>query len=216
MKKTRILLADDHDLIRRGLRPLLESEWGWVICGEAVNGREAVEMAKKLAPDIVVLDVGMPELNGVEAARQIKIANPNIEILILTGQENDELVHRILAAGARGYMRKSDAGMQIIPALKSLCEHKPYLTSRAAEIILEGYLNGDRPGENDAPGGLSPREREIVQLLGEGKSNKEVANILGISVKTAETHRATIMRKLGFSAFSELIRFAVRNAIIQG
>jgi DNA-binding NarL/FixJ family response regulator len=216
MKKTRILLADDHDLIRRGLRPLLEAEWGWEICGEAVNGRQAVEMAAKLTPDVVVLDVGMPELNGIEATRQIKMARPATEVLILTGQENDELVHRILAAGARGYMRKSDAGTQIVPAIKALCEHKPYLTSRAAEIILNGYLTGDRADEQVVTGGLTPREREIVQLLGEGKSNKDVGSLLSISVKTAETHRATIMRKLGFSAFSELVRYAVRNNIIQG
>ena len=214
MKKIRILLADDHDLVRRGLRPLIESEWGWEICGEAKNGREAVAMAEELKPDIVVLDVGMPELNGVDAARQIKRALPGTEILILTGQESEGLVHQILAAGARGYLLKTDAGAQIIPAIKALCEHKPYLTSRAAEVVLEGYLDGGAGAKHATPGGLTPREREIVQLLAEGKSNKEVATALGISVKTAETHRATIMHKLGFKAFSELVRFAVRNHIV--
>lgn len=213
-KKIRILLADDHDLVRRGLRPLIESEWGWEICGEAINGREAVAMAEELKPDIVVLDVGMPELNGVDAARQIKRALPGTEILILTGQESEGLVHQILAAGARGYLLKTDAGAQIIPAIKALCEHKPYLTSRAAEVVLESYLTGDGAAKHAAPGGLTPREREIVQLLAEGKSNKEVGMTLGISVKTAETHRATIMHKLGFKAFSELVRFAVRNHIV--
>lgn len=212
--KIRILIADDHDLVRRGLRPLIESEWGWEICGEAKNGREAVAMAEELKPDIVVLDVGMPELNGVDAARQIKRALPGTEILILTGQESEGLVHQILAAGARGYLLKTDAGAQIIPAIKALCEHKPYLTSRAAEVVLESYLTGDGAAKHAAPGGLTPREREIVQLLAEGKSNKEVGADLGISVKTAETHRATIMHKLGFKAFSELVRFAVRNHIV--
>lgn len=213
-KKIRILLADDHDLVRRGLRPLIESEWGWEICGEAKNGREAVAMAEELKPDIVVLDVGMPELNGVDAARQIKRALPGTEILILTGQESEGLVHQILAAGARGYLLKTDAGAQIIPAIKALCEHKPYLTSAAAEVVLQSYLTGDGAAKHAAPGGLTPREREIVQLLAEGKSNKEVGTALGISVKTAETHRATIMHKLGFKAFSELVRYAVRNHIV--
>ena len=213
-KKIRILLADDHDLVRRGLRPLIESEWGWEICGEAKNGREAVAMAEELKPDIVVLDVGMPELNGVDAARQIKRALPGTEILILTGQESEGLVHQVLAAGARGYLLKTDAGAQIIPAIKALCEHKPYLTSRAAEVVLDSYLTGDGVAKHATPGGLTPREREIVQLLAEGKSNKEVGTALGISVKTAETHRATVMHKLGFKAFSELVRFAVRNHIV--
>jgi DNA-binding NarL/FixJ family response regulator len=214
MKKIRILLADDHDLVRRGLRPLIESEWGWEICGEASNGREAVAMAEKLQPQIVVLDVQMPELNGVEATRQIKRALPETEVLILTGQESEDLVHQILAAGARGYLLKSDAGSQIIPAIKALIEHKPYLTSRAAQVVLDSYLGGGLDAKHAAPGGLTAREREIVQLLAEGKSNKEVATTLGISVKTAETHRATIMHKLGFKAFSELVRYAVRNHIV--
>lgn len=214
MKKIRILLADDHDLVRRGLRPIIESEWGWEICGEASNGRDAVAMAEKLKPNIVVLDVAMPQLNGVDATRQIKSALPETEVLILTGQESEDLVHQILAAGARGYVLKSESGTQIVPAIKSLCEHKPYLTSRAAEVVLQSYLGGGLEAKHAAPGGLTPREREIVQLLAEGKSNKEVAAALGISLKTAETHRATIMHKLGFKAFSELVRYAVRNYIV--
>jgi DNA-binding NarL/FixJ family response regulator len=216
MKKTvRILIADDHDIVRRGMRPLIESEWGWEICGEARNGREAVALAETLKPDVVVLDVAMPELNGVDATRQIKRALPDTEVLVFTGTESEALVHQLFAAGARGCVLKSDAAEHLIPAIKALCQHQPYLGSRISQIVFASYLKGGVDAGETAPGGLSPREREVVQLLADGKSNKEVATALGISVKTAETHRAAIMRKLGFSAFSELVRYAVRNHIVQ-
>jgi len=214
MSKVRILIADDHDIVRRGMRPLLESEWGWEICGEARQGREAVDLAEKLKPDIVILDVAMPELNGVEVTRQIKHLLPETEILVFTGTESEELVHEIFAAGARACVLKSEAGEQLIPAIKALCEHKPYFGSRISKIVFESYLSGGVTPEQGTPGGLSPREREIVQLLAEGKSNKEVGATLGISVKTVETHRAAIMRKLGFTSFSELVRYAVRNHLV--
>lgn len=215
MKKTRILIADDHDVIRRGLRPLIEAEWGWEICAEAANGREAVAMALKFRPDIVVLDVAMPEINGLEATRQIRQALPETAVLVLTGQESETLAGQLLDAGARGYLFKTHAGAQLIPAIKALCRGETYFTPGVAEMVLASYLKGGRGAAQTAPGGLSPREREIVQLLGEGKSNKEVGEALGISIKTAETHRANIMRKLGFKAFSELVRYAVRNHIVQ-
>ncbi len=214
-KKIRILIADDHDIVRRGMRPLIESEWGWEICGEARDGREAVTLAEELKPDVVVLDVAMPEINGVEVARQIKRLLPETEVLAFTGTESEALVHQLFAAGARGCVLKSDAAEHLIPAIKALCEHQPYLGSRVTQMVFESYLQGGLQSEAVAPDGLSPREREIVQLLGEGKSNKEVATTLGISVKTAETHRAAVMRKLGFSAFSELVRYAVRNHLVQ-
>jgi len=215
MKKVRILIADDHDIVRRGMRPLIESEWGWEICGEACDGREAVAMAGKLKPDIVVLDVAMPEINGVDVTRQIKKLLPETEVLAFTGTESEALVHQLFAAGARGCVLKNDAAEHLIPAIKALCEHQPYLGSRVSRIVFDSYLKGGVDAEHSAPGGLSPREREIVQLLAEGKSNKEVAAALGMSVKTAETHRAVVMRKLGFTAFSELVRYAVRNHIVQ-
>lgn len=214
MKKTRIFIADDHDIVRRGLRSLLESEWGWEICGEATNGRDAVSMAADLKPDVVVLDVTMPQLNGVEATRQIKLARPETEVLAFTGTESELLVHQLFAAGARACVLKSDAGEQIIPAIKSLCLHQPYLASRTSQLVFDKYLQGGLQSEHEAPGGLTARERETVQLLAEGKSNKEVASALGISVKTVESHRAAIMRKLGLDAFSELVRYAVRNHIV--
>lgn len=214
-KKIRILVADDHEIVRRGIKPLIESEWGWEVCGEASNGREALARAEELKPDIVVLDVAMPEINGVDATRQIREMLPDTEILAFTGTESESLFHQLFAAGVRGCVLKSDAAAHLIPAIKSLIEHKTYLGTSVAQMVFESYLRGGLQTDQAAPGGLSTREREIVQYLAEGKSNKEVAAALGISVKTAETHRAAIMRKLGFTAFSELVRFAVRNHIVQ-
>jgi DNA-binding NarL/FixJ family response regulator len=214
MKKIRILIADDHDIVRRGLRPLIESEYGWEVCGEAVTGREAVAMAESLKPDIVILDVGMPEVNGVEATRQIRQARAETEVLAFTGTESESLVHQLFAAGARACVLKSEAGDQLIPAIKALSQHRPYLASRISQAVFERYLQGGLAPDDDTPGGLSARERETIRLLAEGKSNKEVAAAVGISVKTVESHRAAIMRKLGFTSFSDLVRYAVRNHIV--
>lgn len=212
--KIRILIADDHEIVRRGIRPLIELEWGWEICGEAVDGRQAVAMALELKPDIVIVDVSMPELSGVEVTRQIKRDLPETEVLIFTGQDSEALVHQLFAAGARGFVMKSEAAQHLIPAIKALCEHQPFFGSRVTGIVFDQYLKGGASPAQAAPDGLTPREREIVQLLAEGKSNKEVAVVLGISIKTAETHRATVMRKLGFESFSELVRYAIRNHIV--
>lgn len=214
MKKLRILIADDHEIVRRGLRPLIESEWGWEICGEAANGREALAMAEKLKPEIVVLDVAMPELNGVDVTRLIKRALPQTEILAFTGYDSEKVVHQLFAAGALGCVLKTEADQHLIAAIKSLAQHKPFFGSRAAEIIFETYRLGGLLGEQSDILGLSRREREVVQLLAEGKSNKDVARILGVSVRTAETHRIGVMRKLGLRSFAELVRYAVRNEIV--
>ena len=215
MTPVRILLADDHEIVREGVRALTQRQPGWEICGEARDGREALALAETLKPDVVVLDIGMPELNGVDVARQIKRALPDTEILAFTGSESESLVHEIFAAGARGCVLKNEAADHLVPAIKALCDHQPYLASRLSRFVFESYLHGGLPANQAAPGGLSPREREIVKPLADGKSNKEVATALGISAKTAEGHRAAIMRKLGFSAFSELVRYAVRNQIVQ-
>lgn len=215
MKKTRILIADDHEIIRRGIRPLVESEWGWEVCGEAAEGRQAVSMALALKPDIVIVDISMPELGGVEVTRQIKRDLPETEVLVFSGQDSEALVHQLFAAGARGFVMKSEAAQQLIPAIKALCNHQPFFGARATGIVFDQYLKAATQPNQAAPDGLTPREREIVQLLAEGKSNKGVAAVLGISVKTAETHRAAIMHKLGFEAFSELVRYAVRNHFVQ-
>ncbi|HKV47227.1 MAG TPA: response regulator transcription factor [Candidatus Acidoferrales bacterium] len=218
MKSLRILIADDHDLMRRGLRTLLESHPGWTVCAEASTGREAVAKAEELRPDIVIMDITMPELNGVEAARRILKASPSTEILILSVHHSDQLIREILAAGVRGYIVKSDSDRDLVVAVEALSNHKPFFTPRATELMLNGLeqrgaVTGGLP--QNLSDRLTSREREIVQLLSEGKSSKEVASDLSISVKTAETHRANIMRKLEIHSVSELVRYAVRNQIIE-
>jgi DNA-binding NarL/FixJ family response regulator len=204
-------------VVRRGLRAVIESHSGWEVCAEAATGREAVEKSKQCRPDVVVLDIGMPQLNGLEATRQILKALPRTEVLILTIHGSEQLVREVLAAGARGYVLKSDAGRDLLSAIEALCRHKPFLTSRVAEIVVDDYrrqtASGGKIESADSP--LSPREREIVQLLAEGKSNKEVALALDISVKTAETHRSHIMAKLNLHSIGELVRYAIRNGIVE-
>ena len=217
MKTLRILIADDHDLLRRGVKTLLESHPGWEICGEASTGREAVAKAEELKPDIVVLDISMPDLNGVEAARRIRKASVDTEILILSMHYSDQLIREIVDAGVRGYIVKSDSDRDLIIAVETLAKHKPYFTPHATEVILGNFNSGGPVKEVPelVSERLTSREREIVQLLAEGKSSKEVASSLGISVKTAETHRANVMRKLELHSVSELVRYAVRNQIIE-
>jgi DNA-binding NarL/FixJ family response regulator len=216
MSLVRILVADDHEMVRRGLKSLLQDQTGWEVCGEANTGRQAVEKAKALKPDIVVLDITMPELNGLEATRQICKLTPEIQVLILTVHESEQLAHDVLRAGARGYVLKSDAGRDLVSAIHALRNNKPFFTSKVARMVSENYLK-NTPTEEEADVSSSPltaREREIVQLLAEGKSNKEVADVLSISVKTVETHRTNIMRKLRFHSISELVRYAIRNQIV--
>ena len=213
--KLRIFLADDHEVVREGVRRMIENRPGWEICGEASNGRNAVAAVEKLKPDIVIMDLGMPELGGMEATRQIRRSFPETEVLVFTGQDDEQLIHGVFAAGARSYLAKRDIGQHLIAAIESLAEHKPYFTSRTSEIIFSRYLDGRSGTAKDKSEGLTAREREIIQLLAEGKSNKEVASILGISIKTAETHRAAVMRKLRMASFADLVRYAIRKKIIE-
>ena len=217
MAALRILIADDHEVVRRGVRALLEGRPDWTVCGEASTGREAVEKAKQLAPDVVILDIGMPELNGLEAARQIHQIAPQTGVLILTVHESEQLVREVLEAGARGYLLKSDAGRELITAIEALRGRRQYFTAGIAERVLDGYLRGDPAAHSGPPAGgqITAREREIVQLLAEGRSNKEVARTLRISLKTVETHRANIMRKLRIHTLPELVRYAIRNNLIE-
>lgn len=213
MKNAKILIADDHELLRRGLSATLTEHAGWEVVGQANNGRIAIELASKLQPDIIVLDISMPELNGLEATRQILQAFPETRILVLTMHESEQVVRDVLDAGAQGYLLKSDAGRDLIAAVEALLNDRPFFTSTVARMVLEGYL---RPSEKETDASpLSAREREIVQLLAEGNSNKEVAEALGISVKTAETHRTNIMRKMNFRSVTDLVRYAIRNRIIE-
>jgi DNA-binding NarL/FixJ family response regulator len=213
----RILIADDHHVVRAGLRALLESKSGWQVCAEASNGREAVDKAVKLKPDVAVVDIAMPLLNGVETTRQIRKLSPMTEVLILTMHDAETLVQEVMEAGAQGYVLKDDADRDLLSAVEALARHQPYLSSRASHAAsriarLPGLAG---QGERYSRSRLTPREREILQLLAEGKSNKEVASVLGISVKTAETHRANIMLKMDFHSITDLVRYAVRNKIIQ-
>ncbi len=213
----RILVADDHEIVRRGLVSLLKSHAGWDVCGEAQDGRQAVDKAKELKPDVVILDIGMPNLNGLEAARQMQRDNPQAKVLILTITDVDEVVRAVLDAGARGFVLKSDAARDLVAAVEALQSNKTFFTSRVADMVLGGYLGRTRPTpDSDAVlPTLTPREREIVQLLAEGKSSKEVASHLNLSVKTAETHRSNIMRKLNLHSVSGLVLYAVRNNMVQ-
>lgn len=212
----RILLADDHEVMRRGLRHLVEEQPGWELCGEAATGREAVELAKEKKPDIAILDVSMPELNGLEATRQIKKALPRTEILIFTMHDDEQLVREVLAAGARGYLLKTDAARHIVAAVEALSTHKPFFTSQVSETMLESFLtHAKSPDDENSTGPITAREREIIQLLAEGLSNKKISAMLAISVKTVETHRAAIMRKIGARSVVDVVRYAVRNKIAE-
>jgi len=217
MKTFRILIADDHEVVRRGLRSLLEGHPGWEICAEAADGRGAVEQTLLLKPDLVILDIGMPNLNGLDAAQQILRSEPRTAVLVLTIDESDQVIREVLNAGARGFVLKSDAARDLVAAVDSLQRHRTFFTSRVSELVLDGYLTGGRPAleKEISQDRLTPREREVVQLLAEGKTTKEVATVLGMSVKTAETHRANIMRKLNFHSVSQLVLYAVRNNLVQ-
>jgi DNA-binding NarL/FixJ family response regulator len=211
MKNVRILLADDHEIVRHGLRRLLETQPGWKICGEAGSGREALEKTLQLKPDVVILDHSMPELSGAEAARQILKALPQTEIVILTMHNSEQLLREVLEAGVHGYVLKSDAMCDMVSAVRTLLEHKRYLSPGASGVAVEGFLHPSAEAES---GRLTSREREIVQLLTQGKSNKEVASALDISVKTVEAHRANIMHKLNLPSFADLVHYAIRTGIV--
>ncbi len=218
MTKVRILVADDHEMVRRGLRSVIESQEGWEVSGEATDGREAVQKVKQFKPDVVILDISMPGLNGLEATRQIMKVHPSAKVLILTVHESDQLAREVLDAGARGYLLKSDAGQDLVTAIEALRRNKTFFTANVAQMILDGYLavGSDSSGEiRPTRDRLTPRQKEIVQLLAEGKSSKEVAVALSMSVKTAETHRANIMRRLDIHCLSDLVRYAIRNNIVQ-
>ncbi len=213
MKTVRILLADDHEVVRHGLRRLLESQPGWEICGEAAAGREAVDLAKRLKPDVVVLDFSMPGLNGTEATRQILKELPKTEVLMLTMHTSEVLMRGALEAGARGYVLKSDASRDLVSGVHAMVAHKSFLSPGVSGTIVNRYLRS--PEESPLRPPLTPREREIVKLLAEGKSNKEVAAVLEISVKTVEAHRANFMHKLNLSSLSDLVHYAIRNGIVE-
>ena len=217
MTPLRLLIVDDHAVVRRGVRALLESRPGWEVCGEAVDGQEAIRKAADLKPDIVVLDISLPGLNGLEATSRILKESPGSEVLILTMHHSEELAQQVIKAGARGYVLKSDADQSLVAAIDKLSQHQTFFTSRVAEFVLDSGERGEnaRHAVEDPSRRMTSRERQIVQLVAEARSTKEVASHLGISVKTVEAHRTNIMRKLRLRSVSELVRYAIRNGIVQ-
>jgi DNA-binding NarL/FixJ family response regulator len=214
MSALRILIADDHEVVRRGIRALLEGHTGWEVCGEAIDGRDAVEKARALTPDLVLLDIGMPNLNGLDATRQILKVAPRIRVLILSMHNSDEVIREVLEVGARGFILKSDAARDLVAAVEALQRSTTFFTPDVATVVLEGYLKRSIYPDKPVRNRLTAREREVVQLLAEGKSSKEVAVALNLSVKTAETHRTNVMRKLDLHSVADLVRYAVRNNIV--
>lgn len=215
MSSLRILIADDHEVAREGIRSLLQDHAGWEICAEARDGREAVESATRLKPDILLLDIGMPNLNGLDATRQILAFDPDARILILTVHDAEQVVREVLAAGARGFVLKSDAGRDLVAAVEALQHRRTFFTPRVAQMMLDGYLSPQNETGPSNHSVLTPREREVIQLVAEGKTTKEVAAALRLSVKTAETHRTNLMRKLNLHSVADLTLYAVRHRIVQ-
>ncbi len=216
--KLRILIADDHEVVRRGLCALLQAHEGWEICGEATDGREAVAKAAELKPDVVILDVGMPNLNGLAATRQLTQQDPHFKVIVLTITDSDHVIREALDAGARGFVLKSDAARDLVSAVEALQRNRMFFTPRVNDMVLAGFLDKGHSASSQEPPRLpklTAREREVIQLLAEGKSSKEVACVLNLSTKTAETHRSNIMRKLGFHSIRDLVVYAVKNNIIQ-
>ena len=215
MPNLRIVVADDHPLMRRGICDLLESEPGWKVVAEASNGREAVEAMTGSKPDVLVIDLAMPELNGLTATREILRALPKTEVVLLTMHNTEQVIREVLESGARGFVLKSDAGQNLVAAVKAVAAGKPFFTPNVADVVLKGYLRSNsKSGSRANLPVLTTRELQVMQLLAEGKANKAVANALQISVKTVEAHRSNINRKLSIKTTSDLVRYAVRNGIV--
>lgn len=216
MKAIRILIADDHPVVRRGVRSLLEAHKGWVVCGEARTGEEALEQVKLLKPDILVMDISMPGMRGFEAIRKIHEYDPKIGILTLTIHDTEAMFRGAMEAGAHAYVLKSDLDHRLIEAVEALCENRPFFSPSISRTVMKSFVernHGSQPGIQD-PAVLTRRQLEVLKLVARGKSNKEVASYLGISTRTVEAHRYQIMNRLKISTFSELVRFAVRNELI--
>jgi DNA-binding NarL/FixJ family response regulator len=215
MYTVNLLIADDHDIVRRGLCALIQGQPGWQVVAEATNGRDAVAKADEFKPDLAILDITMPFLNGIEAAKQIAKISPRTKVLILTVHDSDQLIPKVLDAGVRGYILKADAGHDLVTAVNALLSDKTFFTSKVAQTVMDGYLGKGAKASQEEFSKLTGREREIVQLLAEGKRSKEVAAELNLSIKTVETHRSNILRKLNCHSVTELVRYAIRNHIVE-
>jgi DNA-binding NarL/FixJ family response regulator len=217
MGSLRLLIADDHEIFRAGLRALLEAQPGWRVVAEAGDGRDAVKKAAETRPDVALLDIAMPFLNGLEAAQEIAQTCPRTKIVMLTVHDSDAMINEVLAVGARGYLFKSDAASDLVTAVNAVQGEGTFFTAKVADIVLTSFINnGARPAALASPRSrLTARQREIAQLLAEGRTTKEVASMLNLSVKTAETHRANLMRRLNCHSAADLVRYALRNQIIE-
>jgi DNA-binding NarL/FixJ family response regulator len=211
----RIVVVDDHELVRRGIRDLLQAQRDWKVVGEATGGRDAIEIVKELKPDIAIVDITMPDMDGLEVTRRIRDAVRETQILILTMHESDQMVRRVLEMGARGYVLKSDMAAHLVQAVKDLANGKISLTPKVSAMVLEGFLKaGESKQLENGHARPTPREIEIIRRLAEGKTNKEISAGLGITLRTVETHRARIMMKMGFHSLTELIHYAIRDKVI--
>lgn len=213
MKTARILIADDHELVRQGMRAILQSEPGWTVCGEAPTGRQALTMIVELTPDLVVLDVALPGLNGIEVMRQIRRSS-SVPILIVTMHDSDEVVREAIESGANGVVLKGEAGRTLTEAVRAILSRGHFISERVGRVVGRNVSDSGSRHTHLRPLRLTAREREVLQLLAEGRANKEVATVLHISTKTAETHRSRIMAKLEMHSMNELVRYAIRNHII--
>ena len=213
MKALSILIADDHEVVRRGVRTLLEARPEWKVCGEAATGQETIEKVRKLRPSLVLLDLTMPELDGLEAIPQILRDSPDTKILVLTMHDSGEMAARVLAAGASGLVLKSDAARDLVRAVQAIDRNQPFLSAAVTRLILGELVKTSTPGPS--PSDLTPRELEVLKLLAFGRSNRETATTLDISVKTVDAHRASIMRKLKLTTYSDLVQFAIRHQILE-
>ena len=212
----RIVIADDHELVRRGIRSILTAHRGWQVVGEASDGTQAARLTEILRPHVLIMDITMPKLDGLEAVRQILRNMPETKILILTMHESDQMVRRILEAGARGYILKSDLAEQLVRAVREVAQGRMFLTPKVSDIVLRGFLGVEKRSRTATDDDAKPtaREREILRLLVAGKSNKEIGALLGITVRTVETHRANIMLKLGVHSVAELIHYAMDSGLV--
>jgi len=211
----RILIADDHDIVRKGLRALVQEEPSWQVVADVQDGRSAVAKTQELKPDIAILDIAMPSLNGLDATKQIVKVNPATKVLILTMHDSEQLIQHVLNAGARGYLMKSDAGHDLVVAIRALLLGQTYFTQKVAQIVLDTFTGKKTTTAEGDIQSLTAKEREVVQLLAEGKCSKEAADVLNVSTKTLETHRSNIMRKLGCHSVTDIVRYAIRNHLAQ-
>ncbi len=217
MSKTKVLLVDDHTIVRQGIKALLDTQEGIEVVGEAEDGREAIEKAKQMAPNVIVIDITMPNLNGIEATRQIKKINPEIKVLVLTVHDNEEYIHRILQAGASGYLLKESAVSDLVSAINAVEKGDIFLSPSISKVVVKDYIRHVETdsGDFDSLNVLTNREREVLQLIAEGHTNRDIARILKLSIKTIDVHRSHIMDKLNIRDITGLVKYSIRKGLIK-